>query len=199
MNIKRIVSDEMDQNCYLLENEGKGILIDPGLDTGKIIRETEGVLITHILLTHCHFDHTYSLTALRDSKTVIGSKKCSNNIILREISLLPKEAAVESPCDIIMEDGEEKDICGIKIKCIHTPGHTNGSVCYFVENCLFSGDTLFFESIGRWDLPTGNYAELENSIKNKLYKLDAKTRVYPGHGKVTGIGFERVYNRYITE
>lgn len=189
----------MDQNCYLLEKDGKGILIDPGPDGDKIIKETEGIEITHILLTHCHFDHTYSLNKIRGSKLVVGSKKCSSNMIRPEISLSALKSLPDASCDIIMEDGEEKDFNGIKIKCIHTPGHTDGSVCFLAENCLFSGDTLFYRSVGRCDLPTGNFSELEASIKNKLYSLDDEIKVYPGHGQSTEIGFERKNNGYITE
>ena len=84
-----------------------------------------------------------------------------------------------------------KNLCGIDIKCIYTPGHTDCSVCFLAENSLFSGDTLFFESVGRWDFETGNFQELENSVRNKLYSLPDDTKVYPGHGRQTSIGYEK--------
>lgn len=199
MNIKKIISCEMDQNCYLLEKDGKGILIDPGMDTEKIIRETKGVEINYILLTHCHFDHLYSLNEIRGKRMVVGTSKTSENMILQNISLCDLISAPRASCDIEIEDGEERDFDGIKIKCIKTPGHTNGSVCYLAGNCLFSGDTIFHLSIGRCDLPTGNFSEIEESIKNKIYTLSDDTVIYPGHGKETTVGFEKKNNLYVRE
>lgn len=81
MKIKTIISREMDQNCYLIEKEGKGLLIDPGIDLENIIKETDGASINYILLTHCHFDHLYSLNKLRNGKKVVGASECSLNMI----------------------------------------------------------------------------------------------------------------------
>ena len=199
MEIKTIFSYEMDQNCYLITENGFGILIDPGIDTFKIIKEIEDITINYILLTHCHFDHLFSLNEIRGSKKVVGTKNCSFNMIRPEISLAGPDALPKASCDIIMEDYSEMNFEGIKVKCIETPGHTNGSCCYLIENNLFSGDTLFMGSIGRSDLPTGNYIELESSIKNKIYSLDNEINVFPGHGPKTTIGYEKKHNGYITE
>lgn len=199
MNIKTIISREMDQNCYLIEKDGKGILIDPGLDLEKIIKETEGVSINYILLTHCHFDHLYSLNKLRGGKTVVGASECSLNMIRPDVSLCDAVSLPEASCDIKMEDGEEKVFDGIKVKCIKTPGHTSGSVCYLIDDCLFSGDTLFARSIGRTDFPTGNFETLEKSIREKLYTLNDDIKVYPGHGAFTSIGCEKKNNPFIRE
>ena len=98
-----------------------------------------------------------------------------------------------------MEDGEKMNFDGINVKCIHTPGHTNGSCCFLIENNLFSGDTLFNGSIGRCDLPTGDFKEIENSIRNKIYKLESDVLVHPGHGTVTKIGLEKKFNAFFTE
>lgn len=189
----------MDQNCYLIEKEGKGILIDPGMDYEKIIKETEGVEINYILLTHCHFDHLYSLNKLRNGKMVAGTSECSFNMIRPNISLCDSVSLPEAPCDIEIEDGEEKVFDGITVRCIKTPGHTSGCVCYLIEDCLFSGDTLFALSIGRTDLPTGDFEVLENSIREKLYTLSEDTKVYPGHGAFTTIGYEKKNNPFIRE
>lgn len=196
MEIKRIITEEMDQNCYLLKKGECGILIDPGMDTFKILRETENINIEYILLTHCHYDHIFSVKEL--NKKTVSSENCSENM-QNPAMVLDKNACTNRSCDIIMEDGEERVFCGIKVKCIHTPGHTNGGVCYLVENSLFSGDTLFYKSIGRCDLPTGSINQLENSIKNKLYNLPDDTVVYPGHGMKTSIGFEKKNNLYVRE
>lgn len=199
MNIKTIISREMDQNCYLIEKDGKGILIDPGLCYDKIIKEIQGIEVNYILLTHCHFDHLYSLNKLRGQKLVVGSHECSSNMITPKISLCDFTSLPETSCDIEMEDNEEKNFGGIKVKCIKTPGHTTCSVCYMIGDCLFSGDTLFGLSIGRSDLPTGDYKTLEKSIKEKLYTLGDDIKVYPGHGAFTTIGHEKKNNPFVRE
>lgn len=196
MNIKKIVSTETDQNCYLISENGKGILIDPGLDTFKIIRETEGIEVNYILLTHCHYDHIYSVNELRKGKIVAGSRKCSENMINPKITLLNCSDDLKVKCEMIFGDGEEKVLDGIKIKSISTPGHTECGMCYLTEDNLFTGDTLFYKSIGRYDLPTGDVDELEHSIKNKLYNLPDEIKVFPGHGRETTIGFEKKNNLY---
>lgn len=185
----------MDQNCYLIENNGKGILIDPGINTSKILKETEDIEINYILLTHCHFDHIFSAESL--NKKIVSSENCDKNIRNSEIVLY--NTFIKSGSDIVLKDKEERDFDGIRVKCIYTPGHTDGSVCYLIENNLFSGDTLFKRSVGRCDLPTGNMEVLENSIKNIIYKMDENTVVYPGHGEETTVGYEKKNNLYITE
>lgn len=191
MEIKKIVSYEMDENCYLLINGKDAVLIDPGEDTLKILSACEGYNVKYILLTHCHFDHIYSLSELKGQKIVLGSFNLMMNIVDQKITFLPSCENLAGKIDGFFADGEEKNLCGINIKCIYTPGHTDCSCCYLAENCLFSGDTLFSGSIGRWDFETGNYNELENSVRNKLYKLPDETKVYAGHGADTTIGFEK--------
>jgi len=199
MEIKKIISYEMDQNCYLISENGFGILIDPGLSTPSILREMENVKVNYILLTHCHFDHLYSLNGIKGFKKVVGTKNCSFNMIRPEISLCNTESLPKASCDIEMEDGEEREFDGIKVKCIHTPGHTNGSCCYLIDGKLFSGDTIFFRSVGRCDLPTGDFKELENSIRNKIYSFSDETLIYPGHGIETTVEYEKKLNEFVAE
>ena len=191
MEIKKIVSGRMDENCYLLINGKDAVLIDPGEDTFKILKECENYNVGYILLTHCHFDHIYSLSELKGQKSVLGSFNLVRNITDSKITFLPSRINLEGKVDGFFKDGEVKNLCGMNIKCIYTKGHTDCSACFYVENCLFSGDTLFLGSVGRWDFRTGNYSELENSVKDILYKLPDDTKVYPGHGEETTIGFEK--------
>lgn len=195
MEIKKIITRDMDQNCYLIQNGSKGILIDPGIDTAKILKETEDIEINYILLTHCHFDHIYSCNYL--DKKVVGSKNCDNNLKNQNIVLC--NISYEKGCDVILEDGEEMDFEGIRVKCIYTPGHSDCSVCYKIGENLFSGDTIFKGSIGRCDLPTGNMDIIEDSIRNIIYKMDDDTVIYPGHGGSTTVGYEKKYNPYFSE
>lgn len=190
MEIIKIVSEEMDQNSYLLVNEKDAVLIDCGADAFTILKETEKYNLKYILITHCHFDHIEALFEIKGQKTVLGSKKLLKNITNPKITHLPSCENLKGKIDGYFEDGEVKNLCGINIKCIYTEGHTDCSACYLAENCLFSGDTLFFESVGRWDFETGDYEKLKKSIK-KLYTLPDDTVVYAGHGQKTTIGYEK--------
>lgn len=190
MKIITIVSEEMQQNSYLLVNGKDAVLIDCGEDTFKILKEAEKYNIKYILLTHCHFDHIASLFEIKGQKTVLGSKKLLKNITDPKITFLSSCENLKGKIDGFFEDGEVKNLCGINIKCIYTEGHTDCSVCYLAENCLFSGDTLFFESVGRWDFETGDFEKLKKSVK-KLYTLPDDTVVYAGHGQSTTIGYEK--------
>lgn len=203
VNIKKIISFEMDQNCFLVYNgeNMEGFLIDPGVDTFKILKEVEntGVCVKYILLTHCHYDHIYSVNELRGGRKLVCGRNCAENIKNSSKSLsyvTGNEFLIDTP-DIIISDNEEIILSGIKIKAIETPGHTNCSVCYLTGNTLFSGDTLFKRNVGRWDLPTGDEETLKKSIKQKLYTLPDDTVVMCGHGSDTTIGYEKNYNFFV--
>ncbi len=204
MNIERIISYDMDENCYLIFGDNKiGALIDPGKDIEKIEKKIGGlsVDVRYILLTHSHYDHTYGVNKIRDGKKLLCSSECNRNIQNKRYNLseFSGEAFVLKEADIILSDGEEFIIDGIKIKALKTPGHTDGGICYLAEQNLFSGDTLFKRSVGRWDFPTGDREILTKSIKEKLYTLPDETKVFPGHGEETSIGYEKKFNLYITE
>ena len=96
--------------------------------------------------------------------------------------------------DVLLNGGETIEECGMSFKVIHTPGHTAGSVCYITEDKLFTGDTLFYLGVGRTDLPTGNYRELEHSVRDILFKLKGDFAVFPGHGELTALSFEKEHN-----
>lgn len=191
IKVKRILSELLDENCYLVTQNNKGILIDPGANTLKIQEECEGVEINYILLTHCHYDHTWSINALRKGRTVLCSSMCMWNIDNPNIALNEREYLPWRNADDAFLDEEVKELDGFKIECIYTPGHTDDSACYRIGNMLFTGDTLMRGCVGRFDLPTGSYRLLNESIQ-KLYHLPAKTVVYPGHGPKTTIGEEKI-------
>lgn len=202
ITVEKIISFDMDQNCFLVYDENKtGVLIDPGFDTFKILKACEGIKITHILLTHCHYDHIFSVNELRGHKKVVCSRKCSENMGRASMNLsagLGKAFTVE-PAEIILDDADTVTIGTMTFKAIATPGHTNCCMCYLVEDCLFAGDTLFRQNVGRWDLPSGNEKELQSSIRNKLYTLPDETKVFCGHGADTNIGYEKKFNFYVSE
>ena len=193
-----------DQNTYLIYQNGIGAVIDVGYNESEIIKEAEnlGVEIKYILLTHCHYDHIEFMEELREKNgaKLVSSELTSDNIQNPDINLslagLGRKIYAKKS-EITLADGEVINIGDMEVKCIHTPGHTNGGVCFLVEDNLFAGDTLFLRSCGRWDLPTGDEHILAESIKNKLYTLDEGITVYPGHGKSTTIGYEKKFNMII--
>lgn len=195
MEIKTIITRDMDQNCYLVKNGNKGILIDPGMDTELILKETEDIEINYILLTHCHFDHVFSCNYI--DKKIVGSEKLNSN--LKNPGIVLCNIFVEKGSDIVMQDGEEREFDGIKVKCIYTPGHTDCCVCYKIGDVLFTGDTIFKRNVGRTDFPTGDYDILEKSVRNIIYKMDNDTILFPGHGEETTVGYEKENNPYFKE
>ncbi len=203
MIYKSIFHNETNENTYLVYDEEtkNGIIIDPGCkieNIEQLILEN-GVNLKYILLTHCHYDHIESLIPLKEktgAKIVTGDKGNKNiGDTKKNLTLYGLGYPIsEIEADIILNDGEILTLDSLDIKCIYTPGHTECSVCYLCSNELFSGDTIFLRSVGRWDLPTGDFETIESSIKDKLYTLPDKTAVHPGHGDSTTIGYEKKYN-----
>ena len=199
MEINKIVDFNMDQNCYVITHNGSVLVIDPGSE--KAVSGIEKA--DAILLTHSHYDHTAGVPALKKKTgaTVICTKECRENLknARLNVSVMFGENMSLDCVDKTVSDGEEFKIGDILIKCIKTPGHTSCSTCYLTEDNLFSGDTIFLRTTGRWDLPTGDFSVLENSIKNKIYTLDENLTVYPGHGEKTSVGYEKKFNMVIND
>ena len=203
MKILCIPVGELQSNCYIVydENTREAIIFDCGDEAEKISYciEKENLKIKNIILTHGHFDHIMAAGELKakypDAKLGIHA---SEERFLKDSSLSLTDftnSFVNIPdADFTFENGDEITVGSSTFKVIHTPGHTSGSCCFLCENLLISGDTLFRQSIGRCDFPTGNINEMENSIINILYKLDDNTKVYPGHGDATTIHYEKKNN-----
>ncbi len=190
-------------NSYLLTADGKtAVCIDPSQPRVLDEAKKRGLQVAYVLLTHAHFDHLGGVAAMEEAGAKVGCSKVEGEYIFSETNLrLTAGAGTYTPpfsLNFTFQDGEELDLCGIKIRVIATPGHTAGSVCFLVEDKIFAGDTLFFESVGRVDLPTGRGSELERSVK-KLYALSGDFTVYSGHGEETSLEHERKYNGYIRE
>lgn len=208
MKIKILVLGMVSTNCYIVSNieTKEAIIIDPA-DRAEVIKESmeaEGLKVVGILLTHGHFDHIMAASDLASSYNL----KVYANKEEKDLLADPNQncsADVGKNVSLLLEnnlsDGEMLTLAGFLIKAIHTPGHTAGGTCYYFVNhgILISGDTLFLESIGRCDLPTGNIIKLKESIKSKLLLLDEDTVVYPGHGDTTTIGYEKRNNPYLNE
>lgn len=193
-------------NCYFIfDKETKNTLVIDPADSGDYIfgeLTKKGLSVKAILLTHGHFDHIYGVKELKEKAGVlVYSHENEKNLLSNPDINCSKSfgrLAIVTP-DVFLKDGEETDIAGITFKTIFTPGHTEGSTCFYFENegILFSGDTLFCDSVGRTDLPTGSMSTLVRSIKEKLMILPDEVRVFPGHGESTSIGHERDYNPFL--
>ena len=193
-------------NCYFVYREGssKVIFIDPADYGDQIFQamKNNGFEVAAILLTHGHFDHICGCSKLRQlTSAPVYAYEGEEDVLLS--SDLNVSAGAGRACtvkaNILLKDGEEVTIEGMTFKLIATPGHTKGSCCYYFEeaNMLISGDTLFEESVGRTDLPTGSMSTLVRSVKDKLFELPDDVVVYPGHGDSTTIGHEKKYNPFI--
>lgn len=192
-------------NCYFAINTmtNQVIIIDPAdnfYEIKSIIAEN-GYKPEAILLTHGHFDHILAAMDIKKEYNIpiyAGSEEKSLLISdqLNLSDLYGFSATIEA--DEYVVDEQILDIAGLTIKVLHTPGHTQGGVCYYfiTENVLFSGDTLFCESVGRTDFPTSSASMLIKSIKSKLFILQDEVVVYPGHGESTSIGYEKKYNPF---
>ena len=206
MKVERIVNPEYSQNCYLVyDSNKKGLIIDPGSKADYIIKKIKEyeVDVKYIFLTHCHYDHIEGLEELRKelNAEVVSSFECNKNIQNPSVNLsslfsFPIKAEAS---DIIVTDGDITEVGDMKVKTILTPGHTDGGTCYLIDDELFSGDTLFLNSVGRWDFPTGNEKVLKESIRKKLFTLDDDIIVHPGHGNDTKIYYEKRYNTFCKE
>ena len=156
-----------------------------------------------ILLTHGHFDHVGAAGRLAEEygiKIYIGKneKEALTDPRINQSAYYDR-TPTEYHADVFLEDEEIVELAGFKIKVLFTPGHTPGGVCYYMidEDCLFSGDTMFYNSVGRTDFPKSSSEALINSIKEKLMVLDDKVMVLTGHDARTTIGEERIHNPYL--
>lgn len=192
-------------NCYFVyrADSRDALIVDPADDGQRLFDKLteKGLTLRGILLTHAHFDHILGCGRLRElTGAPVYAKEeekelCENAKV--NLSAQMGQACTVMP-DHYVKDGEEIAIAGMACKVIATPGHTSGSCCYYFKESgmLLSGDTLFCESVGRTDFPTGSMGTLVRSIKTKLFPLPEETKVYPGHGEPTTIAHEKQYNPF---
>lgn len=192
-------------NCYFVINEltKETILIDPADNFATIesVILENGLLPKAVLLTHGHFDHILAAAQVREKYKlpIIACKQERKVLEDSEYNLSSSFGrAFAINADQYEEDAKILELAGFMIKLIHTPGHTEGGACYYFmnESVLFSGDTLFLESVGRTDFPSGSMSKIVRSIKEKLLVLPENTIVYPGHGEKTSIEYEKMNNPY---
>ncbi len=205
MKLLSLMVGEMGVNCYIpyCEETMKGVVIDPGDNGDKILRLTakNDVQIKMILLTHGHFDHIGSVKEIKEQTEALVAIHSEDAEMLtnpsKNLSIFVGQESIQSPADILIEDGRELQIGAMKLTAIHTPGHTPGGLCYLSDEILFTGDTLFEGSVGRTDFPSGSQQVLMQSIYDKLMVLDDDLKIYPGHGRVSTLGKERETNPFL--
>ena len=215
LKIGRIVLGTVSTNTYFVYREGSEecIVIDPA-DYGRQLfanLKKNGLRTTAILLTHGHFDHIWGVEGLKAAANEVAQnhgydpvkvyaldaeKPLLNNARMNVSDQAGRACEIEA--DNYVKDGAEIEIADIRCRVIATPGHTAGGCCYYFEEAGFCvcGDTIFQESVGRTDLPTGSMSALIRSIKDKLFTLPEETQLYPGHGDTTTVGHEKDYNPF---
>jgi len=207
MILETVVVGELKVNCYILaESEGaQAVIIDPGSDYKKIAKALAGHRLSPgiVINTHGHLDH---IAADAEFKAPVYIHKFDLGMLTDPVRNLSNFfgtsfSIAEGTKIVTFQDNEEIIFGKIKFQVLHTPGHTPGGVCFFLEfegkKLLFSGDSLFYRSIGRSDLPGANEWALINAIRNKLLVLPAETLVYPGHGPSSTIGEEIKNNPFL--
>ncbi|HHU48277.1 MAG: MBL fold metallo-hydrolase [Caldicoprobacterales bacterium] len=192
-------------NCYIpyCEQTRQCALIDPGDRADRILGliQRNNLKPKYILLTHGHFDHIGAVNELREQTGAQVGVHPEDLAMLtdpmKNLSSLAGVEPIKVSADIMVEDGMTLQVGNIRLKAIHTPGHTRGGLCYLAEGVLFTGDTLFAGSVGRTDLPGGSHHTLIKSIRQKLFILEDDLTVFPGHGPISSLRQERISNPYL--
>lgn len=199
MELYHLVLGPISTNTYIIKGTDGAIVIDPAGEYDKIKETIKkiGVNVKYVLLTHAHFDHCGAAAALqRDGASVYMGKKDAELFAVGGHLATPDMNLEMFKPDFVLYGGEKLNLSGIEFEVISTPGHTAGGMTYVTSEGIFCGDTLFRQSIGRTDLPSGNYAEIIKSVK-KLLSLPNECTVYPGHGQFTTLAYERENNPYV--
>lgn len=206
MIFEEIVVGPLSVNCFVMgcERTREGVVVDPGGDVELIERAVKehGLQIHTIINTHGHFDHVggnREAVAAFGARLLIHQNDAPMLARVSEVARMYGMQGENSPeSDAFLIDGMEVDFGDCRLKVLHTPGHTQGGCCLYLENesKVLTGDTLFADSIGRTDLPGGSHEQLLESIRTRLFVLPDHVAAYPGHGPDTTIGHEKQCNPY---
>jgi len=206
MHIETIIVSPFETNCYLVYEDGRNscVIVDPG-DEDDLIQDRAGelgIVPKAILLTHGHADHIAAVKPIKEKLNIpIYIGRGDEGMLespTENVSVYFGYKITCPPADFIVRDGEVITIDSMRFTVFATPGHSRGGVCYFADKFLLCGDTLFYGSIGRTDLPGGNYQLLLDSIDRSILTLPDDIICYPGHGPATTVGEERRNNPFIT-
>ncbi len=204
MEIKLFTVGELGVNCYLVSENGKAVVIDPGGDGEAILRvlQEKSLQLEGIINTHGHFDHIGANGQLK------AATKAPLYIHREDAGYLQDPEAnlslwaglgpvVSPPADVLLSGGEVLELAGLAFEVLHTPGHSPGGICLKVGNVLFTGDTLFSGSVGRVDFPGSSWEKLVRSITEVILPLDPDTVIYPGHGPASTLKAEKQQNPFL--
>lgn len=212
LKIKCFVVNMVEENCYVLSDEtGDAVIIDNGAfvrgeyDAIDEYISRENLNLRFVLNTHAHFDHTMGNYHLFEKyklkpRMAVADAEMYSDLSLQIQHIIGHRMDVRvAPLGEPLNEGDLIEFGSHQLKVISVPGHTPGGVCFYCknENILFSGDSLFLQSVGRTDLPGGNMLDLINNLKSKILTLPTVTKVYPGHGPTTTIEAERINNPYL--
>ena len=206
MKVTKFLSGPLAVNCYVASDEAtkKAFIVDPGAHNKDMVNyiKENGFEIEYIILTHGHGDHIGGVPACRKEYPKAKLVACIHEKPMLEdpylnMSTLTGGESVSLSVDHYVSDGDTMKVGEMELKFLHTPGHTPGGMCILVGNILFSGDTLFQQSIGRTDFQGSSFAAIQDSIRSKLYTLPDDTIVLPGHMGTTTIGYEKRNNPFV--
>ncbi|MGQ9475941.1 MAG: MBL fold metallo-hydrolase [Actinomycetota bacterium] len=206
MDIVTFTDYSFGSNTYLVinEEEGKAVLVDAGVSASQVLKylEEHDLKLEAVLLTHGHPDHLMGLKEIVDAT---GAPAYMHPADARMVESIPPLFLrmlglenLELPEEFLpLEDGQELELGGMRFKVLHTPGHSEGSVCFLTDGALFDGDLVFRGSIGRTDFPGGSMQTLLRSVKEKIFTLPGDTRIFPGHLDSTVVGWEKRTNPFL--
>ncbi len=203
MDIFTLANGPFMVNTYLVVNDTRAFILDPGSNIKPILVkiESEKLTLEAIVATHGHIDHIDGVNTVKKKFKVPFYVNDMDTELIQTVRMQARMFGVPDPGDITADrnlpSSGEIEIAGLKLGLMHTPGHSKGSVSIMIDDVLFSGDTLFNFSIGRTDLPGGNYEELITSIKSKILVMPDSTRVLSGHGPETTVGREKKMNPFL--
>lgn len=193
---------QLQANCYLVWDENcNAVMIDPGDEADRLLRivNKRGLSLSAVLLTHAHFDHMMAVNAVKAETGAPVMVHAAEEPALTD-ERINLSSMVGTPyrttADRLLQDGETIKVGNLTFTVVHTPGHTVGSCCYLMGNLLFSGDTLFADSIGRTDFPGGSMTVMQQSLA-KLCTYPDPIGVLSGHGEATTLGREKLYNPFL--
>jgi hydroxyacylglutathione hydrolase len=209
MEVRSFTVGAVAENCYLVRREGSdhALIIDPGDEAERILKPVDelGLTVDAILITHCHFDHVGAVAPVaRETGAKVYCPEIEVPVLADIMSWVPGGmfGPFESyAADETVAGGETLELAGLELDVIFTPGHSPGHVTYSVsgEDAIFSGDVLFEGSVGRVDLPGGDWETLLESIRGLLDTQASETTVYPGHMGTTTLAAERASNPFLAE
>lgn len=205
MNIESVIVGPLETNCYLVScpRTLACAVVDPGAEPDRIIAAVRrlGLKPALILNTHGHFDHVGANRDIKDAFDIPLAIHALDNPMLELAGRLEMSFVLEAkdspPADFFLQDKAQIPVGESRLEVLHTPGHSPGSVCLLGDGFLLSGDTLFYEGVGRTDLPGGSDRDLKSSLRSKILVLPPETRVLPGHGPRTTVGQEIVSNPFL--